>query len=145
MAIEPGFRVLLMQFLQQLCQSLLLLGRARVLGRFAVLGTAPDIDHTDAESVVSVLHAMRTHHIDGTAIVDAAVEVYHLVITNAVGPMALVAVDAVNLLDSHLTVFRRSRTMYDDLVYSSHGSPPSLPVSCSAFMADLSSANLVWM
>jgi hypothetical protein len=42
------------------------------------------------------------------------------VIADAVGPIPLVAVDAVNLLDSHLLTFRRSRTMYDDLINSSH-------------------------
>ena len=88
--------------------------------RLAIFGTSTDIDHTDAKSVVSVLYAVGAHHFYGPSIMDGAVEVYHFVIADAVGPMPLVAVDAVNLLDSHLLTFRRSRTMYDDLVNSSH-------------------------
>ena len=63
---------------------------------------------------------MSAHHIEGPAVVDGAVEVYHFVIAYAIGPMAFVPMDVINLLDSHRVPFRRSRTMDYDFSYRSH-------------------------
>ena len=70
MAIELCIRILLVKFRQQIFQGLLLLGRSRILGSLAILGTASDIDNTDAVSVVSILIAMGALLINGPAIVD---------------------------------------------------------------------------
>lgn len=100
-----------------------------------------DIDNADAMAVMPILRAMGAHHIDGPAVVNGAIEVNHFVIADA-APFVLGAMDVVNLLDGHLTAFRRSRAMNDYLTYFAvHCSPPSSLASIS----DLSSANLVWI
>jgi hypothetical protein len=64
------------------------------------------IDHTDTISVVSTIVTMGAHHIEGPAVVDGAIEVYHFVIAYAIGPMAFVSMDIIYLLNSHRTSFR---------------------------------------
>lgn len=70
MTIEFGLGVLPMQFCQQSGQSLLLLWSACVLGRFGILGTAPNVAHAYAMSVMATLGTVGTSLLDGSALMD---------------------------------------------------------------------------
>ena len=82
-----------MQFLQQLSEGILLLRGARVFGRFAILGITSNVTHTYAVSVlalasvplgraVSTFSTVGTRLLDGPALVDGAIQFYHIAISD---------------------------------------------------------------
>ena len=71
-----------------------------------------------------VIQTMCANLFKWPAIVNGAVEVDHFVIADA-GPMLFLAMDFIYSLDCHRLAFRRSGTMNNDFVYTSHALSPS--------------------
>ena len=121
MAVELRLRELTVQLLQQLSEGLLLLRCARVLRRLAVLGETPDVHHTDAMAVVATLGTVCALLLDGPALVDAAVQFYHIVIPDVAPVVGRRRVPATDVRCGEGLAFRRCRTVADDFIDGSHG------------------------
>ena len=91
-------------------RSLLLLC-ASVLGGFAVGGAATDVANADRIGIMP--QAVSTNFLNVSAHIDAAVEVNHKVITDALE--ATLLVPGINIGDREVLAFRCRRTMNDNL------------------------------
>ncbi len=89
---------------------------ARVLGRFAVGGTATDV--ADADGIGIVALAMRPDFPDRSALVDGAVTVDDEVIADATE--AALMMPLVYLLYGEILALRGCGAMEDDFTYASH-------------------------
>lgn len=98
------------QLVHQLPQGSLLLRRACVLGRFSVLGHTTDV--ADANAVGIMPQAMGASYVLGTPLVDAAVPMDDIVITD-VGKLAC-QVPTANVLHREVLAFGSSTAVYDD-------------------------------
>ena len=96
-------------------QGVFLLWCARVLW---LLGFVETSDVADSDGVRVVVQAVSPHLFDGPAIVDAAVKVYHEVITDAAESTLLVP--PVDVLDGEVTAFDGGTAVDDDFVDRSH-------------------------
>lgn len=104
------------QLVYQLPQSSLLLQRACVLGRFSVLGHATNI--ADANAVGIMPQAMGASDVLGTPLVNAAVPIDDIVITD-VGKLAC-QVPTTNVLHREVLAFGSGRAMNDNFSDASH-------------------------
>ena len=105
-----------LKLLHELAKCLLLLWRACVLGCFSVLGHTTDV--ADANAVGIMPQAMGASYILGTPLVDAAVTIDDIVITD-VGKMAG-QVPTANILHCEVLAFGGGRAMNDDFSDFSH-------------------------
>lgn len=99
-----------LKLLHELAKCLLLLWCACVLGRFSVLGHTTNI--ADANAVGIMPQAMGASYVLGTSLVDAAVPIDDIVITN-VGKLAC-QVPTTNILHREVLAFGGGTAVYDD-------------------------------
>ena len=99
-----------LKLLHELAKCLLLLWRACVLGRFSVLGHTPDI--ADANAVGIMPQAMGASYVLGTSLVDAAVPIDDIVITD-IGKLAG-KMPTANVVHCEIFAFGGSTAVYDD-------------------------------
>lgn len=99
-----------LKLLHELAKCQLLLWRACVLGRFSVLGHTTNI--TDANAVGIMPQAMGASYVLSTSLVDAAVPIDDIVITD-VGKLAC-QVPTTNVLHREVLAFGGGRAMNDD-------------------------------
>ena len=104
------------QLVHQLPQSSLLLRSACVLGRFSVLGYTTDV--ADANAVGIMPQAMGASYVLGTSLVDAAVTIDDIVITD-VGKLAC-QVPTMNVVHREIFAFGSGRAMNDNFSDASH-------------------------
>lgn len=105
-----------LKLLHELAKCLLLLWRACVLGRFSVLGHTTDV--ADANAVGIMPQAMGASYVLGTSLVDAAVTIDDIMITD-VGKLAC-QVPTTNVLHREVLAFGSCRTVNDQFIYLSH-------------------------
>ena len=105
-----------LKLLHELAKCLLLLWRACVLGRFSVLGHTTNI--ADANTVGIMPQAMRPSDILGTSLVDAAVTIDDIVITD-VGKLAC-QVPTTNIVHREVLAFGSGRAMNDNFSDFTH-------------------------
>lgn len=98
------------QLVHQLPQSSLLLRSACVLGRFSVLGHTTNI--ADANAVGIMPQAMGASYVLSTSLVDAAVTIDDIVITD-VGKLAC-QVPTTNIVHREIFAFGSGTAVYDD-------------------------------
>ena len=98
------------QLVHQLPQSSLLLRSACVLGRFSVLGHTTNV--ADANAVGIMPQAMGASYVLGTPLVDAAVPIDDIVITD-VGKLAC-QVPTTNIVHREVLAFGGGTAVYDD-------------------------------
>lgn len=104
------------QLVHQLPQSSLLLRSACVLGRFSVLGHTTDV--ADANAVGIMPQAMGASYVLSTSLVDAAVTIDDIVITD-VGKLAC-QVPTTNIVHREVLAFGGGRAMNDNFSDASH-------------------------
>ena len=105
-----------LKLLHELAKCLLLLWRACVLWRFSVLGHTTDI--ADANAVGIMPQAMGASYILGTPLVDAAVAIDYIMITD-IRKMSR-EVPTTNVVHREILSFRCGRTMNDNFSDASH-------------------------
>jgi len=127
--VERGMRKLFVQLLQQPGESFLLLRRARVHGGLAILGTAANVANADTITVLALASvplgravatsaAVCSLPLDGSALMDRAVEVNKVMVADAIefpGP-----VPTVNVLDGDVSALRCCGAVADNLIDFSH-------------------------
>ena len=99
-----------LKLLHELAKCLLLLWRACVLGCLSVLGHTTNVADTNTVSIMP--QAMGASYVLGTPLVDAAVTIDDIVITD-VGKMAG-QVPASDVLHREVLAFGGSTAVYDD-------------------------------
>ena len=115
MAVNRGVRELLLQLCHQIAKGATLRNRSRVLW-FHVPITTPSVSDTDAVGVVAF--DVRSDLLNGSAILDRAVQAYKEVIPNVLEPPRNVPLP--DFANGHITAFGCSGAMDDDAVYWSH-------------------------
>ena len=105
-----------LKLLHELAKCLLLLWHACVLGRFSVLGHTTNI--ADANAVGIMPQAMGASYVLGTPLVDAAVPIDDIVITD-VGKLAC-QVPTTNIVHREVLAFGSGRAMNDNFSDASH-------------------------
>lgn len=116
MAVDPRPGELVVQLTEEHAQSELLLRCARVLGSFII---AKSTDVANPYGVLVVPEAMGTHLLDRSAMLEVAIEVYHIMIATTLPP--LLAVPAVDVGKAVVLALLRCTTMKYDFRYLSHG------------------------
>ena len=105
-----------LKLLHELAKCLLLLWRACVLGRFSILGHTANV--ADANAVGIMPQAMGASYVLSTPLVDAAVPIDDIVITN-VSKMAC-QVPTTNVVHCEIFAFGSGRAMNDNFSDASH-------------------------
>lgn len=105
-----------LKLLHELAKCLLLLRSACVLGRFSVLGHTTDV--ADSNAVGIMPQAMGASYVLSTSLVDAAVTIDDIVITD-VGKLAC-QVPTTNVVHREIFAFRGGRAMNDNFSDASH-------------------------
>ena len=105
-----------LKLLHELAKCQLLLWRACVLGRFSVLGHTTDV--ADANTVGIMPQAMGASYVLGTSLVDAAVTIDDIVITD-VGKLAC-QVPTTKVVHREVLAFGSCRAMNDNFSDASH-------------------------
>lgn len=99
-----------LKLLHELAKCLLLLRSACILGRFSVLGHTTDV--ADANAVGIMPQAMGASYVLSTSLVDAAVTIDDIVITD-VGKLAC-QVPTTNIVHREIFAFGSGTAVYDD-------------------------------
>ena len=115
MAVNRGVRELLLQLCHQIAKGATLRNRSRVLW-FHVGITAASVGYPDAVGVVAF--DVRPDLLDGSAILDSAVQAYKEVIPNILEPPRNVPLS--NFANGHITAFGCRGAMDDDAGDGSH-------------------------
>ena len=105
-----------LKLLHELAKCQLLLWRACVLGRFSVLGHTTNV--ADANAVGIMPQAMGASYVLSTSLVDAAVAIDDIVITD-VGKLTC-QVPTTNVLHREVLAFGGGRAMNDNFSDASH-------------------------
>ena len=105
-----------LKLLHELAKCLLLLWCACVLGRFSVLGHTTNI--ADANAVGIMPQAMGASYVLSTSLVDAAVPIDDIVITD-VGKLAC-KMPTADVVHCEILAFWSGTAVDDDFIYLSH-------------------------
>ena len=117
MSVNCSLRIARFQLLDELFKRSPLRFGASVLRRFSVFGATPDVADADRASVLPC--AMRSDLLNGSALVDRAVEIDNEVVADAAE--VTLTMPAVDVGDSEGLALRGCCTMNDDLVNLPHG------------------------
>lgn len=128
-AVQRGMRKIAVKLCKERRKSALLLWCACIHDGFSILGTAADIANADAMAVLALASvplgravatsaAVCSLPLDGSTLMDGAVEVNQIVVADTIefpGTMPVI-----HVFDSHIPALRSGSTMNDDLIDCSH-------------------------